>query len=204
VTAGTGPDREERVDIIVKAKCEVPTRVKEDVVDRLAHATRFFDKLIGIEVVFAAEQNPRIAEPARVEVTARTKGHHIRAEGWAADHRGAVDVAIVRFERQLARYKSRMVNRARGRGVRPEVTGMPPGSAAGTDHRAEAGESAPPIVRTKEFTLSPMLPEDAAIQLELLGHEFFVFTNVLTRRCNIVYRRKEGDFGLIETIDETP
>lgn len=200
----TGPDSEERVDIIVKAKCEVPTRVKDDVVDRLTHATRFFDKLIGIEVVFAAEQNPRIAEPARVEVTARTKGHHIRAEGWAADHRGAVDVAVVRFERQLSRYKARMVDRARGRGVRPELTRIPPVPGAASDRRADGDESRPRIARTKQFTLSPMLPEDAAIQLELLGHDFFVFTNVMTQRCNIIYRRKEGDFGLIETIEATP
>ncbi|MDP9405410.1 MAG: ribosome-associated translation inhibitor RaiA, partial [Actinomycetota bacterium] len=95
------------MDIIVKAKnCEVASRLKDDVVTKVTHATRFFDRLVAVEVVFSEEHNPRIAEPAVVEVTARTKGHHIRAEGCAADHRGAVDVAVTRFQRQLARYKA--------------------------------------------------------------------------------------------------
>ncbi len=190
------------MDIIVKAKnCEVSSRLKDDVVTKVTHATRFFDRLLAVEVVFSEEHNPRIAEPAVVEVTARTKGHHIRAEGCAADHRGAVDVAVTRFQRQLARYKARQVDRARGRGHRPPVaavaagaTPLSPAPAAPSDD----GWPHPTIVRTKRFQLQPMLPDDAAVQLELLSHEFFVFANAATGACSVVYRRRDGDLGLIE------
>ena len=191
------------MDIIVKAKnCEVPARLKEDVVAKVEHATRFFDKLSGVEVVFSEEHNPRIAESAVVEVTARTKGHHIRAEGAASDHRGAVDAAVTRFERQLARYKARQVDRARGRdrSALPDVN-----AAAGAPLAPEQDgdlSPAPRIVRTKRFELRPMHPEEAALQLELLGHEFFLFTNAGTGACSVVYRRRDGQMGMIEGVDD--
>lgn len=191
------------MDIIVKAKCEVPSRVKEEAVEQVEHATRFFDRLLGVEMVFDSEHNSRIPEPAVVEVTARTKGHHIRAEGWAADHRVAVDIAVGKFERQLARYKARMIDRSRrphARGSAPTAVRTPSSEVAAGPEPAP-GWPQPRIVRTKRFELVPMLPEDAAVQLELLGHEFFVFTNVASGRCNVVYRRRDGELGLIETVE---
>jgi putative sigma-54 modulation protein len=175
--------QERSVDIIVKAKnCDVAPRLKEDVVAKVEHATRFFDKLTGVEVVFSEEHNPRIADSAVVELTARSKGHHIRAEGAAADHRAAVDVAVTRFERQLARYKARQVDRARGR----DRSAVPAAVGAGA-----ASPLAP----------EAMQPEEAALQLELLGHEFFLFTNAGTGACSVVYRRRDGDLGLIEGVE---
>jgi putative sigma-54 modulation protein len=191
------------VDIIVKAKnCDVPARVKEDVVSKVEHATRFFDKLTGVEVVFSEEHNPRIADSAVVEVTARTKGHHIRAEGAATDHRAAVDVAVTRFERQLARYKARQVDRARGRDRSGAPTATPnAGQAAPLAPEApEDNGVAPQIVRTKRFELRPMHPEEAALQLELLGHEFFLFTHAATGASSVVYRRRDGQMGMIEGV----
>ena len=190
------------MDIIVKAKnCDVPARVKEDVVAKVEHATRFFDKLTGVEVVFSEEHNPRIADSAVVEVTARTKGHHIRAEGAATDHRGAVDAAVTRFERQLARYKARQVDRARGRdrSAVPDLAATN-GAPLAPEADGEDHGSAPRIVRTKQFELRPMHPEEAALQLELLGHEFFLFTNAGTGRCSVVYRRRDGQMGMIEGV----
>lgn len=191
------------MDIIVKAKnCDVSPRIKEDVVTRVEHATRFFDKLTGVEVVFSEEHNPRIAESAVVEVTARTKGHHIRAQGAAADHRGAVDVAVAHFERQLARYKARQVDRARGRD-RSAVAAVPGPGNATAPLAPEVGEdngATPQIVRTKRFTLRPMHPEEAALQLELLGHEFFLFTHASSGASSVVYRRRDGQMGMIEGV----
>lgn len=188
------------MDIIVKSKnCDVPAKVKDEAMERVARATRFYDRLLGVEMVFSEEQNPRIAEPAVVELTARTKGHHIRAEGAAGDHRGATDVAMARFERQLRRYKTRLVDRNRGRG-RASAPSVPVANGPLPAPAEEAeDDAAPRIVRTKRFDLRPMLPEDAAFQLELLGHDFFVFTNAATGACNVLYRRKDGDLGLIET-----
>lgn len=196
------------VDIIVKSKnCEVPGKLKEEARSKVAHATRFFDRLDGVEMVFSQEANPRIAEPAVVEITARTKGHHIRAQGAGEDHRSAVDVAVGRFERQLSRYKARLVDRRRGAG-RPApapaagaLATAAPGPQAADDGQ-DSAETRPRIVRTKRFTLTPMLPEEAAWHLELLDHDFYVFINAADGRQNVIYRRRDGDLGLIEPADE--
>lgn len=186
------------MDIIVKSKnYEATDRLKAETISKIEHATRFFDRLSSVEVVLREEPNPRIAEPAVVEVTAHAKGQHIRAEGCAEDHRAALDVAVARFERQLARYKARMVDRRHGKGT-PGPAVSANGLVAGGDEQSDEIWPQPRIVRTKRFALQPMLPEDAALQLELLDHEFYVFTNSATGDCNVVYRRKDGDLGLIE------
>jgi putative sigma-54 modulation protein len=187
------------VDVIIKAKnCEVPVRLKEDAVSKVTHATRFFDRVREIEMVFSEEHNPRIAEPARVEVTARTRRHLIRALGSAGDHRGAIDIAVQRFERQLARYKARLIDRSRKR--RRQAAQLTPADLAVIvpPGRSDDGWPKPKIVETKRFELAPMLPDDAAVQLELLGHSFFLFTNAETGQCNVIYRRRDGELGLIE------
>jgi putative sigma-54 modulation protein len=188
------------VDVIVKAKnCEVPVRLKNDAVTKVTHATRFFDRVHEIEMVFSEEHNPRISSPARVEVTARTKRHLIRALGAASDHREAVDVAVERFERQLVRYKARLLDRSRKR-RRQAAQQMPVNLAVTPPQGQNDGDGwpRPKIVETKRFELTPMLPDDAAVQLELLGHDLFLFTHAETGRCNVIYRRREGDLGLIE------
>lgn len=191
------------MDINVKSKnCDVTPRLKEEVTERVTHATRFFDRLLDVDVVFSEEHNPRIAEPAVVEITARSKGHYVRAQGCATDHRGAVDVAVARFERQLSRYKARQVDRVR-RGER-HAAPMPAPSGNGqltaSPPSAEEAWPRPRIVRTKRFDLQPLLPDDAAIQLELLGHEFFLFTNASSGTSSVVYRRRDGELGLIEGV----
>ncbi|MBW3602534.1 MAG: ribosome-associated translation inhibitor RaiA [Actinobacteria bacterium] len=187
------------MNIVVKSRnCDVPGRLKQEAVDRLEHATRFFDRVLDVEMVFSEERNRRIAEPAVVELTARAKGHHIRAEGCGEDHHTAIDAAVSRFERQLARYKARLLDRQRGR----RRADAPP--AAGSSDPAEQVEpapAAPRIVRRKRFEPQVMVPEDAALRLELLDHDFFVFTNAASGACNVVYRRRDGDLGLIELVE---
>jgi putative sigma-54 modulation protein len=102
-----------------------------------------------------------------------------------------------RFERQLSRYKARLVDRNR-RQARPQ----PATNGLLTDERPAEPEQweVPNIVRTKRFELVPMLPEDAAFQLELLGHDFFLFTNASSGEPSLLYRRKDGQLGLIESI----
>ncbi len=197
------PTKGNLVDIIVKSKnCDVPAKVKEEALEKVNHATRIYDRLLGVEMVFSEEHNPRIAEPAVVELTGRTKGHHIRAEGSAEDHRGATDIAMAKFERQLRRYKTRLVDRKNGR-LRSAPLPTGDGKLVPTASTAvvEEVDVAPIIVRTKQFFMSPMSPEDAALQLEMLGHEFFLFSNADTGNCNVVYRRRDGELGLIEAIE---
>lgn len=190
------------MDIIVKAKnCDVSERLREDAVERVAHALRFYDRLDGVEVVFRSESTSGTPESAVVELSARAKGRSIRARGAAGDHRGAIDAVLARFERQLRRFKARQVDGRRRAGrAQPTDAQLLDVPDVG-DPRGEPLE-APPIVRRKRFSLSPMTIEEAALNLELLDHDFYVFTNVHTAECNVVYRRRDGDLGLLEAASD--
>ncbi|WP_370327810.1 ribosome hibernation-promoting factor, HPF/YfiA family [Euzebya sp.] len=190
------------MDIILRARnCEVSSKVKDEARRKVEHATRIFDRIIDLEICFSEEVNPRIPNPAGVEITARSKGHTVRAVGGGDDHHEALDQAIARLERQLRRWKTRLVDRGRrAKGDEPKANGHLP------DLRAtRAGDDAdddpmPSIVRRKSFELTPMFPEEAVLQLELLGHDFYLFTNAGTGEPNVVYRRESGDVGLIEGV----
>jgi ribosomal subunit interface protein len=127
------------VDITVKAKCEVPPRVRATATRRVAHAARFLDRLLSVEVVFATEGVDR---PALVELTGRTKRERIRVEGRGSDHRAAVDVAVARFERQLARHTARSRTRTRAR-PRTASLPLPPPAPALAPHLAPADQEPP-------------------------------------------------------------
>jgi ribosomal subunit interface protein len=185
------------LDVIVKAKCEVPARVRQEARRRLEHAARFLPSLAAVEVIFGCEPNPRIAEPACVDLSARTQGGRIRVQGRGSDHRAALDVAVTRFERQLARSTARATARTRRRRARPTMAGAvfpaPPVSAARTER-----PPAPRFVRHSRFSPAAMLPDEAAAQLELLGQDVLVFTNRATGAYSVVYRHREGGLVLLE------
>lgn len=188
------------MDIILRARnCEVSEKVKEEARRKVEHATRIFDRIIDLEISFSEEHNPRIPDPASVEMTARSKGHTIRAVGSGEDHHEAIDQATARLESQLRRYKSRLVDRGR----RPRHEPRPSGDLTNlrpTHNGVGDEDPMPKIVRRKQFELVPMFPEDAVLQLELLGHDFYLFTNAGTGQPNVVYRRDNGDVGLIEGV----
>jgi len=191
------------MEITIKARCDVPSRTRQAALQRIRHAARFLDRLQAVEVVFATEG---VGRPALVELTGRTKRERIRVEGRGADHRAAVDVAVARFERQLARHKARTLTRARRRATRPALTGaaLPAAPPAVATRPAAAPAGAwpdPRFARTTTAAVPPMLPDEAAVQLELLGADVLVFRNAATDRCSVVYRLAGGDLGLVETVD---
>jgi len=190
------------VDITIKARCEVSPRIRQAAVQRVEHAARFLDRLLAVEVVFATEG---VGRPALVELTGRTKRERIRVEGRGPDHRAAVDVAVTRFERQLARHKARGVTRVRRRGLRSGLVAapLPPPSRLLAAARPAPGPAwpAPRIARTTTSAMPPMLPDEAAVQLELLGSDILVFRNAATDRCSVVYRSGDGTLALVETVD---
>jgi len=116
----------------------------------------------------------------------------VRVEESDPDMYAAIDRTIDRLEYQLNRYKERHFRRERQAAPQP----LPAGGSL-----AEAEEDAEPrIVRTKRFNMKPMTPEDAAFEMEALGHDFFVFRNADTEQINVIYRRRDGNYGLIEPI----
>lgn len=117
-----------------------------------------------------------------VEVTIPLNGVLLRAEERNREAFSAVDEVLDKLEKQIEKYRTRLQKRDKG-DVVPEP---------------RAGEDAPSIVRVKRFAMKPMSPEEATTQMDLLGHDFFVFANGDTGAVNVVYRRKDGNYGLIE------
>ena len=160
--------------------------------EKVVHATRMFDDALFADVEFSAESNPRIAEPFRVEITATAAGQTVRVESSGLDERAALDIAVDKFERQLRRLKERLIGRSRkhsDKGLNAASSGVEEELGAADDIR---------IARVKRFAVKPMTPEEAALQMDLLGHGFFLFLNGESDRYSVLYRRRDGSLGLIE------
>jgi putative sigma-54 modulation protein len=137
-----------------------------------------------IELQLSSEQNPSIRDTHVAEATVRTRGSVLRARESSSDMRASIDQLVDKLERQVTRYREK-----RGRGRRP--------GRQAPDQGLEMPEE-PQIVRTKQFAVKPMNAEEAVLQLELVGHDFFVFRDADSNEVNIVYRRRQGGYGLIE------
>jgi len=160
---------------------------------KVEHATRVFDDGESIDVEFTAERNPRISEEKyRVEITSTVAGQVVRVESAAFDERAALDGAIDKYERRLRRLKERIITRHRQRGEKRLND-----DAVGVEEQSE-DDNELRIDRVKRFAVKPMTPEEAALQMELLGHSFYLFLNADTDRYGVLYRRRGGSLGLIE------
>ena len=142
-----------------------------------------------VELELWEEQNPSIAAHHVAEATIWTKGPTLRAKERSSDMRASIDLLTDKLERQVNRYREK-------RRVEPRRNG----SHAVEPHvpTSTTEEGGPMIVKTKQFTMHPMRAEEAVNQLELVGHDFFVFRHEDTGEINVVYRRNDGDYGLIE------
>ena len=170
---------------------QVSAELRELADDKVQRAGRIFDDGSVADVEFEHRANPRlIDERYRVEITTHTAGHTVRVESVAGDERTALDFAVEKFERQLRRLKERLIQRSR-RGTNKHLNAMPDS----TEEQVEAG---PRIVRSKRFSMRPMMPEEAALQMEMLGHDFFFFLNAESGDHCVLYHRRDGQLGLIE------
>jgi putative sigma-54 modulation protein len=144
-----------------------------------------------VELELAVERNPSIAANHVAEATIWTKGPVLRAREASSDMRASIDQLVDKLERQVTRYKRKGRDRRR-KAARANVP-----SSDVTPIVADE-EVEPMIVKTKQFAVNPLTPEEAVEQLELVGHDFFVFRNADSGEMNVVYRRRDGDYGLIE------
>ena len=151
-----------------------------------------FDKLLNREVEIYVNCNKEQDEE-KVEITLHSGGFRLRSEEFAPDFYVAFDAAIDTLERQLDKYKTRWSNKKRsGPSIRTGVWQEP------TDVPEEEEDESPQIIRVKRFAMKPTYPEDAIIEMEMLGHSFYMFLNAETEEINVVYRRNDGRYGLIE------
>jgi len=196
------------LDVTVSSRhVELTAALRSAAEERIGRLTRYLDGMDRAEVHLYEERNPRIADKKDVcEVTVEGHGHHIRTKVAAPDPFSAVDAAAHKLEQQLHKLKNKLVGRshpkarANGHAVLdgPVVDGLAPSTIdAGTDTDDET-DPLDAIVRSKTFASKPMTVEEALLQLDLLGHDFYLFTNASSLRANVLYRRRAGGVGLIE------
>ena len=164
---------------------ELTDGIKDAVEDKLNKLEKYFTPDTDVYVTLSVEK-----ERQKVEVTIPMKGNYIRSEQVSNDMYVSIDLVEEVIERQLRKYKNKLVAREQeGGNFKQEFFEE-------DDKIEDAGEIK--IVRTKKFGFKPMYPEDACVQMELLGHDFYVFCNAESDEVNVVYRRKNETFGLIE------
>ena len=172
----------------VKGKnVEVTDSIREYAEEKLSKLGRQLADPTRVELELAVERNPSISQNHVAEATIWTKGPILRAREASADHRASIDQLVDKLERQVKRYRDK--RRSRRDRQLPE---------AGILEEAIPIDEDPRIVKSKQFAVKPMGPEEAVLQLELVGHDFFVFQNADTGDVNVVYRRRDGAYGLIE------
>ncbi|MGH9063151.1 MAG: ribosome hibernation-promoting factor, HPF/YfiA family [Acidimicrobiales bacterium] len=187
------------MDIAIRTRnVDVPEDVRSAVVEKVGHLERFLDGMERAEVRFSEERNPRIAEKEVCEVTVVGHGHVVRARASAGDALVAVDRVLDKLEHRMEKLKGRLVGRSHPRHHHAPLDRATGGSGAVEDVDPEA-DGAARIVKVKQFAIKPMTPEEAALQMELLSHGFFFFTNAETGRAAVVYRRDDGHIGLIDS-----
>lgn len=158
---------------------EVTEALKDYVNKRMQKLDRFADYFGDVTATLSVVKGAH-----RVEVHIGVNGRILRAEETTGDMYSSIDLVMDKLEKRIEKYKGRLLGRNR--------------AAVGPEPKAAEAEEAGELVRTKRFAIKPMPVQEAILQMNLLGHNFFVFSNAETEQVNVVYKRKDGHFGLIE------
>lgn len=169
--------------IISGKNIEVTEGLKSAIYDKLGRLEKFFAQDTDVQVTFSVEK-----ERQKIEVTIPMKGHIIRAEQASEDMYVSIDLVVEVIERQVTRYKKKITDKEQNAAF----------FQSDFFEVDDDDDEEIKIIRSKRFAVKPMYPEDACVQMELLGHNFFVFRNAETDEVNVVYKRKGNTYGLIE------
>jgi ribosome hibernation promoting factor len=178
------------VRLQVKGKnLDVSPSLKGYAQEKLGKLERHLSDSARLELELAIERNPSISDNQVAEATIWTTGPVIRAREASTDMKASIDMLVDKLERQAQRLREkRRRSSSRNHGVAQHQDVRP----------VVPDEDEPVIVKVKQFAVKPMSPEEAVLQLELIGHSFFVFLNAETLEVNVVYRRRDANYGLIE------
>jgi len=169
--------------IISGKNIEVTDGLKTAIYDKLGRLEKYFTDDTDVQITFSVEK-----ERQKIEVTIPMKGHIIRAEQASEDMYVSIDMVEEVIERQITRYKKKILDKEQNSAyIQSDFFDVD-----------DEDDEEVKIIRSKKFAVKPMYPEDACIQMELLGHNFFVFCNAETDEVNVVYKRKGNTYGLIE------
>jgi ribosomal subunit interface protein len=207
------------VNIVIKGRnCEIPERFHDLATEKLSKLERYDQKVITVDVEVSKEPNPRRSDEAhRVELTVRSKGPIIRAEAAADDRYAALDLAMDKLSNRMRRAaERRRTARSGGRNPKsvavatadlPTDVGLPAadgGDKSGRDTAAapntgplEVDGDGPLVVRVKSHDAEPMTLDQALYEMELVGHDFYLFVDADSKQPSVVYRRKGYDYGVI-------
>ena len=192
------------MEIVVRGrKTEVPERFRQHVESKLAKLGKYDNRMTRIDVEITREANPRQASEAeRVEITTRTKGPVIRAEAAAPDRYAALDAAVSRIESRLRRAADSRRDRRKSGGlddvpVDATASLMADAGAVGPNGVEPVFEDGPLIVRDKTHEATPMTLDQALYEMELVGHDFFLFVDADSAKPSVVYRRRGYQYGVI-------
>lgn len=191
------------MDVTVSSRhTEVSEALRQSTTEKIGRLARFLEGMDRAEVHFSEHRSSRNPDREVCEVTLHGHGHHVRCKVAAPDGFAAVDLAVAKLEHQLHKLKTKLLKRDKSgrRAAKGDVTANGAIATVATDLPEGEEDTAdrPRIVKTKAFTIKPMTAEEAALQMELLGHDFFFFTNADTERAAVVYQRDDGDVGLID------
>lgn len=193
--------RSHTFNIIVQGRrTTVSPALRAYVEEKLGKLRRYIDQIQEAQVVLSVGKDRQVGRAHIAEVTIWGDGLVLRGSHSSEDMHVSVDAVVEKLEKQIGKFRSRLIEKRRIDASRTrrrrEV------QAAVALRKVEQPPDAPglpkEIVRTKRFAMKPMTAEDALIQMELLGHDFFVFRNTQSQEVNVLYRRKNGDYGLIE------
>ena len=172
--------------IIVGKNIEVTPGLKSAVEDKLGKLEKYFTQETEVHVTLSVEKDRQ-----KIEVTIPVKGRIIRSEQVSNDMYVSIDLVEEIIERQLKKYKNKIIDQKHNTDF----------FKSDYIEKEFMDEDEIKIIRSKKFDIKPMYPEDACVQMELLGHSFFVFNNAETGQVNVVYKRKQDTYGLIEPED---
>ena len=169
--------------IISGRNIDVPEGLKSAIHEKIGKLERYFTPDTEVHVTLSVEK-----ERQKIEITIPMKGNIVRAEQTSDDMYVSIDLVEEIIERQLRKYKNKIVDRQQAAASL---------SKAFVEEEIEDDDEIK-IIRSKRFAMKPMDPEEACVQMELLGHDFYVFRNAISDEVNVVYKRKDHTFGLIE------
>jgi putative sigma-54 modulation protein len=188
------------MDLVIKGKnVEVTESLREYAQQKVSRVGKYFDGIMDAQVELNVIKNKRVANNQIVQVTLHLKGGVIRAEEAKDNMYAAIDLVADKLERQISRFKQThggKVDRTRTAGGVLELEPVSVVSPEEFEQESEAQQ----IVRNKTFVLKPLDPTEAAREMEMLGHNFYVFQNRETEQVSVLYHRRDGHYGLIEAV----
>ena len=186
------------MELTVKSRnIEIPETVREYTQKKMDKLNHHLPNLREAEVIFSQEKTKTAGTRYVVQVTINSTGMILRGEESAPDTFTAINNVMTVLDRRIERYKGKLYGK--GKGAAPakigELAADPAEQAVPAEETEAVGNR---VVKVKRFSMKPMFVDEAAEQMELLGHDFFVFFNAAIEQINVIYRREDGDYGLIE------